>query len=128
MIFEDSVVDAVSTRTLSSTFFSKCTVSAIFSSVSSDTWQAASKPSATRTRDAIRDRARSACSSRAPARTTTPVVPSPISSSCDWLNSTSKPRDLVLDRHLIEDRRAVVRDGHVAVGRDHHLVHALGAQ
>ena len=34
MIFEDSVVEAVSTRTLSSTFFSKCTVSAIFSKVS----------------------------------------------------------------------------------------------
>ena len=89
MIFEDNVVDAVSTSTLSSTFFSKCTVSAIFSSVSSETWQAASKPSATLTGCNPRSSNFSACSSRAPARTTTPVVPSPISSSCDWLNSTN---------------------------------------
>ena len=89
MIFDDRVVDAVSTKTLSSTFFSKWTVSAIFSSVSSETWQAASKPSATLTGCNPRSRSFSACSSRAPARTTTPVVPSPISSSCDWLNSTN---------------------------------------
>ena len=82
-------MEAVSTKTLSSTFFSKCTVSAIFSSVSSDTWQAASKPSATLTGCNPRSSNFSACSSRAPARTTTPVVPSPISSSCDWLNSTN---------------------------------------
>ena len=89
MIFDESVVEAVSTKTLSSTFFSKCTVSAIFSSVSRDTWHAASKPSATLTGCNPRSRSFSACSSRAPARTTTPVVPSPISSSWDCDNSTS---------------------------------------
>ena len=88
MIFDDRVVDAVSTKTLSSTFFSKWTVSAIFSSVSSETWQAASKPSATLTGCNPRSSNFSACSSKAPANTTTPVVPSPISSSWDCDNST----------------------------------------
>ena len=84
MIFDESVVEAVSTKTLSSTFFSKCTVSAIFSSVSSETWQAASKPSATLTGCKPLSRSFSACSSKAPASTTTPVVPSPISSPTRW--------------------------------------------
>mmetsp|Transcript_27203 Transcript_27203/g.92600 ORF Transcript_27203/g.92600 Transcript_27203/m.92600 type:complete len:580 (+) Transcript_27203:51-1790(+) len=39
-----------------------------------------------------------------------------------------EPGHLVLDGHLVQDRRAVVRDRDVAVGAHHHLVHALGAQ
>eukprot|EP00962_Isochrysis_galbana_P018199 scaffold5240_cov116-Isochrysis_galbana.AAC.7 len=36
--------------------------------------------------------------------------------------------DLVLDLHLLQDSGPVVGDGHVAVGRLEHLVHALWAQ
>jgi len=36
----------------------------------------------------------------------------------------NQPRNLVLHLHLCQDRRAVVGDRHVAVGRDEHLVHA----
>mmetsp|Transcript_24472 Transcript_24472/g.75486 ORF Transcript_24472/g.75486 Transcript_24472/m.75486 type:complete len:273 (-) Transcript_24472:156-974(-) len=89
MIFDDSVVAAVSTSTASSTFFSKWIVSAESASVFRATAHAASKPSATRTGWRPRSSSFSACSSSAPARTTTPVVPSPISSSCDCESSTN---------------------------------------
>ena len=36
--------------------------------------------------------------------------------------------DLVLHLHLLQDRRAVVRDAHVAVGALQHLVHSLWPQ
>lgn len=36
--------------------------------------------------------------------------------------------NLVLNVHLLEDRGAVVGDGHVAVRADEHLVHAAGTQ
>ena len=36
--------------------------------------------------------------------------------------------DLVLHVHQLEDGRAVVGDGDVAIGRLEHLVHALGPQ
>ena len=63
------------------------------SAISAKCWMAISaafsNPSAIRTGWIPRLKSFSACSRRAPASTTTPVVPSPISSSWDWDNSTS---------------------------------------
>mmetsp|Transcript_4661 Transcript_4661/g.6581 ORF Transcript_4661/g.6581 Transcript_4661/m.6581 type:complete len:375 (-) Transcript_4661:291-1415(-) len=86
MIFDDSVVFAVFIRM---SVFSRLnsTRSAICASRATATPQASSNPSAMRTGCRPRCSSFSACSSSAPARTTTPVVPSPISSS--WLCDSS---------------------------------------
>lgn len=87
-ILEESVVIAVCTRgSTSSTEYSNA--SAALASCSCATEHARSKPSAIRIGWMPRSSSVSACSRRAPARTTTPVVPSPISLSCERLRSTS---------------------------------------
>mmetsp|Transcript_65060 Transcript_65060/g.178531 ORF Transcript_65060/g.178531 Transcript_65060/m.178531 type:complete len:274 (+) Transcript_65060:1079-1900(+) len=84
-IFEPSVVIATCTSD-SRSWYSK--VSAIEPRCSTAIEAARSKPSATRIGWMPRSRRASALSSSAPASTTTPVVPSPISSSCDLDSST----------------------------------------
>ena len=76
---------------------------------------------------------------------TTPVVPSPISSSCDldsctislatWCSTScmhmNKPctQDVTCQAcHAVEDGGAVVGDGDLAVTRHQHFVHATWAQ
>mmetsp|Transcript_45746 Transcript_45746/g.118237 ORF Transcript_45746/g.118237 Transcript_45746/m.118237 type:complete len:256 (-) Transcript_45746:46-813(-) len=67
----------------------KSTVSAMLSSRSHATAQAFSKPSLIRAEWIPLSSNSSACSSSEPASTTTPVVPSPISSSCDFESCTN---------------------------------------
>ena len=75
-------------RTRGSVFFGpKENVSATAASRTTATLLAASKPSAMRSGWMPRSSRLSACSKSAPARTTTPVVPSPISAS--WLRDSS---------------------------------------
>lgn len=77
-----------------------------------------------------------ACSRSWPARTTTPVVPSPTSLSWDWESSTSSLAvgcciSLSIGiraYHLLNNGGAVVGDRDIAIGGHKHLVHALGAE
>mmetsp|Transcript_49789 Transcript_49789/g.107842 ORF Transcript_49789/g.107842 Transcript_49789/m.107842 type:complete len:452 (+) Transcript_49789:440-1795(+) len=87
-ILEESVVMA--TPMSASLDSSECSnVSEISASLSTATSHARSNPSAMRIGWMPRSSNASAFSSSAPASTTTPVVPSPISSSCDLESSTS---------------------------------------
>mmetsp|Transcript_30469 Transcript_30469/g.97229 ORF Transcript_30469/g.97229 Transcript_30469/m.97229 type:complete len:277 (-) Transcript_30469:197-1027(-) len=88
MILDESVVLAVCTSGSVSSAV-KFTTSEMSARCRVATSQAFSKPSATRTGWMPRSSSRSACSSSAPASTTTPVVPSPISSSWERDSSTS---------------------------------------
>mmetsp|Transcript_52102 Transcript_52102/g.111444 ORF Transcript_52102/g.111444 Transcript_52102/m.111444 type:complete len:379 (+) Transcript_52102:815-1951(+) len=86
-ILEESVVIATSTSaSLDSSEYSK--VSEISASVSTAIVHARSNPSAMRIGWMPRSSSASAFSRSDPASTTTPVVPSPISSSCDLDSST----------------------------------------
>mmetsp|Transcript_15762 Transcript_15762/g.23074 ORF Transcript_15762/g.23074 Transcript_15762/m.23074 type:complete len:242 (+) Transcript_15762:836-1561(+) len=87
IIFELSVVMAVVTSG-SRLSAENGTVSAISPNVFPATSAAFSNPSAILTGCIPLDNNFSACSNKAPASTTTPVVPSPISSSCDADSST----------------------------------------
>mmetsp|Transcript_18819 Transcript_18819/g.39346 ORF Transcript_18819/g.39346 Transcript_18819/m.39346 type:complete len:202 (-) Transcript_18819:270-875(-) len=89
MIFDESVVLAV----LSSGVvfcWSNSTTSEMSARVCTAMSHAWSKPSEMRTGWKPRSSSFSACSRRAPASTTTPVVPSPISLSCDCESSTRR--------------------------------------
>mmetsp|Transcript_31984 Transcript_31984/g.72736 ORF Transcript_31984/g.72736 Transcript_31984/m.72736 type:complete len:233 (-) Transcript_31984:30-728(-) len=88
MILELSVVIAVSTSALVSSLV-KFTRSEMDSRCLKATSAACSKPSEMRTGCRPRSSSFSACSSSAPASTTTPVVPSPISLSCETDRSTN---------------------------------------
>mmetsp|Transcript_9052 Transcript_9052/g.15312 ORF Transcript_9052/g.15312 Transcript_9052/m.15312 type:complete len:255 (+) Transcript_9052:1057-1821(+) len=89
IILELRVVMAVSMRgTVLSAVNS--TLSEMASRCLNATSEACSKPSEMRTGCRPFSRSFSACSSRAPASTVTPVVPSPISLSWDWDRSTNK--------------------------------------